>query len=371
MASGKAKKVLITAGGSGGHLFPAQALAEDIHLHFSQNEILFVAGGLNQSRYFDQKRFQFHEIACSRLITRQFSKGVKGIWDLCKGFGQAKKILKSFNPDVVVGFGSYYTVATLLAAKWLKIPIILHEANSVPGHANRWLASLANVIAVNFACTASFFKKSCVEVGLPLRAGYRKDSINRQQALSYYGFSEHKPTMLIFGGSQGARKINELFMNSECYLPENLQILHFTGSDDLTMQLTKNYADKKMSAIVKTFENRMDLAWTSADLFLGRAGASTLAESIEFEVPGILIPYPFANQHQEKNADFFVNTIGGGIKILESNLCWNVLKPFFQGPDFSDSFQTFKNALKEYKSRPTLLSLTDLVCDLHHNIGTK
>jgi UDP-N-acetylglucosamine--N-acetylmuramyl-(pentapeptide) pyrophosphoryl-undecaprenol N-acetylglucosamine transferase len=137
------QRVLITAGGTGGHLYPAQALAQQLTAQTRPSEVLFAAGGLSTNRHFDRSRFRFQEVACSPLVSKNPIKSLRGGMNLVKGFCQSVSTIKTFRPDVVVGFGSYYTIPILLAAKWMKVPIVLHEANSVPGRANRWLACLA------------------------------------------------------------------------------------------------------------------------------------------------------------------------------------------------------------------------------------
>ena len=134
--------VVITAGGTGGHLYPAQALAEQFTQQPMPHDVLFVAGGLRTNRNFDRTRFSFQEITCSPFVSRHPLKSLKGMQNLCRGIDESVAILRQFKPDVVVGFGSFYTVSAVLAARWLKIPIILHEANSIPGKANQWLSPL-------------------------------------------------------------------------------------------------------------------------------------------------------------------------------------------------------------------------------------
>lgn len=357
------KRVLITAGGTGGHLYPAQALAQQLRTGNKPCEVLFVAGGLNSSRYFDRGQFPFQEIACSLLISSNPLKALKGLKNLVNGACQSVAILKEFKPDVLVGFGSYYTAAPLLAARWLKIPIILHEANSIPGKANQWLASFADIVALNFPSTASHFKGKTIEVGLPLREGYSLGAISKEKALAYYGLTPDRPTLLIFGGSQGAKSINRLVQEDISHL-KNLrwQAIHFTGDFQVAETLRNLYAAHGVPAAVKPFETEMQMAWSAADAFLGRSGASTIAESIEFEVPGILIPYPHAtDNHQEKNADFLVHIVGSAWKLLESELVpgklGEVLDRFFQ----EKQMQAFRHALKVYKQRPHQITLCQLV----------
>ncbi len=362
------KRILITAGGTGGHLYPAQALAQQLMRQSGASNVLFVAGGLGTNRYFDRNCFSFREIACSPLLSRNLLKSFKGMTNLFKGFKESVAILKDYRPDVVVGFGSYYTVPTLLAARWLKIPIVLHEANSIPGRANKWLAPLAACIGLHFPLTAAFFKKGkTVEVGLPLREGYHLKAVSKEAALTYYGLSAQRTTLLICGGSQGARAINQLIEQCLPVLRRlSLQIIHLTGDADTALALTALYASQHIPANVKAFESQMQMAWCAADGFVGRSGASTIAESIEFEVPGLLIPYPYAtNQHQEKNADFLVDTVGSAWKLLELGLNSERLGKGIEDLFQDQQYAIFKKALKTYKQRPHQMTLCQLILNLN------
>lgn len=367
-----AKRILITAGGTGGHLYPAQALAQQLMKEEVVPEIFFVAGGLRTNRYFDRDRFSHQEILCSPLISRNPKQCFKGLIHLVKGIKQSVKILNKFQPDVVVGFGSYYTVPILIAASWLKIPIVLHEANSIPGKANRWLAPLASCIGLHFPSAKKFFNKArTFEVGLPLREGYQFAAISKGQALDYFGLTNERKTLLICGGSQGAKAINEIM--SHClpiFSKLDLQIIHLTGSDEMAKHLSSMYASHQIPSKVKAFESQMQMAWCAADGFIGRSGASTIAEAIEFEVPGLLIPYPHAtDQHQEKNADFLVDTVGAAWKINELNLVPTSLTESIESFFQDSQHAIFKKALEDYKKRPHQLTLAELVLNLNTYIG--
>jgi UDP-N-acetylglucosamine--N-acetylmuramyl-(pentapeptide) pyrophosphoryl-undecaprenol N-acetylglucosamine transferase len=362
----QAKRVLISAGGTGGHLYPAQALAQQLLKQALPSDVLFVAGGLGNNRYFDRNSFSFQEIVCSPLLSSHPKKWLKGAIHLFKGIKQSLVILKNYQPDVVVGFGSFYTVPILLAAKWLKIPIVLHEANSIPGRANKWLASLATYVAINFPSSATFFKRKTIEVGLPLREGYQLSAITKEKALEYYGLSSQLKTLLICGGSQGARTINKLI--EEClpvFQKLSLQIIHLTGDSAMATHLGSLYALHQIQAQVKVFEPQMQMAWRAADAFLGRSGASSIAESLEFEVPGILIPYPYAtDKHQEKNADFLVETVGSAWKLLENQLSSKLLGETIESLYQSDQFLFFKKALADHKKRTHQMTLCQLINNL-------
>lgn len=356
------RRILITAGGTGGHVFPAQGLAQQLSKQQPNTEILFVAGGLASNRYFDRSSFSFKEVACSPLVSSSLLKSVKGCINLVRGFYQSLHILKDYQPHVVVGFGSYYTIPILLAARWLKIPFILHEANSVPGKANKWFAPYADYVGVYFPYTSTQLKAKVMEVGMPLREGYEKSSVTKEEALAYFGLEQNGMTVLICGGSQGAQAINRLIERClEEHLNHSLQFIHLTGQEDLCSALKQLYAMKGIKACVKAFEIRMNQAWTAADLFIGRAGASTIAEAMEFEVPGILIPYPNAtDQHQEKNADFLVG-IGGGMKINEKSLTLKQMKEALKQMTQESNLQQMRLAIHHYKKQPHRMNLCQLV----------
>ena len=350
------KRILITAGGTGGHIFPAQGLAQQL----SDHDVLFVAGGLGTNRYFDRTLFSFKEIAC-----RPLSKP-KGWLALVKGVWQSLKIIRAYQPDVVVGFGSYYTVATLLAAKLARVPVVLHEANSIPGKANKWFAPYVQAVGVHFPLTKTLLKGQVVEVGMPLRAGYQRVSVSREEALAYFQLDDQVSTMLVFGGSQGAKSINQWM---QAWLKEENswqgQCIHLTGDESIVPALQEQYRLKGIKACVKPFEKQMSLAWRAADFFLGRSGASTIAEAVEFEVPGILIPYPFAtDNHQEKNADFLTSTVKGAIKILERNLNSKTLSEAIQSMMDSDRRRQKSQSIRAYKERQGRQDLCQLVLSI-------
>lgn len=343
------KRILITAGGTGGHIYPAQGLAQQLT---PEHEILFVAGGLQKNRYFD-RNFPYQEVACAPVLSKNPLKLTKGALQMIKGFNQSIKILREFRPDMVVGFGSFYTVPILLAAKWLSIPIILHEANSIPGKVNKWFAPFVDHVGVHFPHTLSLLKGRPIEVGMPLRAGFKQSFITKEEALTYFQLDHDKPTLLIFGGSQGARAINQLLMRQTSY-----QIIHVTGDEKNVKDIADHYTRHGIKACVKPFETQMNLAWTCADLFIARSGASTIAEAMEFEVPGILIPYPHAtDNHQEKNADFLVDTAGGGIKLLEKNLTVEKLENVLK----DSQILPMKKAIQAYKQRENRQDLYQLI----------
>lgn len=317
------KRVLITVGGTGGHIFPALGLARQIQQIASQVEIFFAGGKLGSNAYFLSSGYAYQEISCSPLLKDPWSF-LKAVYKISRGCWQSRALIRAFSPDVVVGFGSYHTFPVLMAAASKGVPIVLHEANSVPGKVNRFFSSYADLTGIHFPSAASKLQGKVKQVALPLREGYVKDAVSAEEARFYFGLDPDKLTLLVFGGSQGADAINRLFLEhvEEIISPiqGQVQVIHFTGHSPLLPQISEMYAQKKIPACVKPFESRMDLAWQAASLCISRAGAASIAEQLEYEVPGILIPYPFASdQHQEKNADFMVAQ-GIAFKFAEANL---------------------------------------------------
>lgn len=306
------RRIVIATGGTGGHVFPAISLAHQLKQR--GDSVLFLGGGLGVNPFFQKEQFSFRDITCGRpsLKTPAFPlKIAKGTW-------QSIRTLKAFRPDLLIGFGSYYTFPALIAAKILKVPYVIQEQNSVPGRVNRLFTHSARVTAIHFPSAANLIKGDCRQVAMPLRPGFEKQW-SRPEAKLEYGLDPEKPVLLVFGGSQGAQAINDILYNSASSL-SSWQVLHFTGNSFWVERLTEKYQSIGMQACVKLFEPDMAKAWGAADLVISRAGAASIAEQLASAVPGILIPYPFAtDQHQELNADYLVQ-IGGAVKCIQNGL---------------------------------------------------
>jgi UDP-N-acetylglucosamine--N-acetylmuramyl-(pentapeptide) pyrophosphoryl-undecaprenol N-acetylglucosamine transferase len=308
------KRVILAAGGSGGHLYPAMATAEALKEHA---EVLFVAAGLAKSKFFDRERYAYVDVPSGG--------GLRTLVPLTKGVCKAIKILKEFRPDVVVGFGSYHSLPPLIAAKMLGVPIVLHEANSVPGKVVRWLSPFSKLTGVQFPGAAKWMSGCVEEVPLPLRAGYQKGALEREEAAVYYGLDPSAPTILVFGGSQGAQAINRAVDDQfATAIKQNIpkaQFLHFCGTDAEVERLKNVYEHAGLFAVVKSHEPSMNYAWSCSDLAVSRAGASTIAEQLAFEIPALYIPFPeAADNHQYLNALFVANDVKGGELLLQKDL---------------------------------------------------
>jgi len=334
-------RIIITGGGTLGHIYPGLAIADKLR---QKAEILFVGTNKKIELEVIQKAgFQFRGIDI-----QDWSAGkVKFILKLIKGFFTGIKYLKEFKPDIVMGMGGYASIPVVLGAVLLKMKTLLHEQNSIPGKANRLLANFVDKVAVSFSEAKQYLPARKVEVtGNPIRAQFGQ--INRQEALAKFNLDADKFTLLIFGGSKGAHKINEVMKETMNFLPvDKIQIIWATGEQDY--QFIKEAALKTgLKIIVKEFFYDLPIAYQAADLVICRAGANTLAEIIACNLPAILIPYPYAtDNHQEHNAKFLVQK-GAAIMIKESDLSIKKLTKTII--EFIENRDKLKNMAKNYQT---------------------
>jgi len=363
------KRVLITVGGTGGHVLPAMAFARKLKQRHPDYYIAFAGGSLSSNRHFDRQAFPYRDITCGALPLKKPFKSLLNLGRIALGTAQARRVLSEFRPDIVVGFGSYYTLPVLLAAKLRGTPFILHESNSIPGRVNRLLSRYALATGVQFPETARRLKGKAAMVALPIDNRLQLEGTGKETAREYFGLEEGLPTLLIFGGSQGAFALNGLAAEAMERFPcprGEVQLLHFTGSPQQTEELKERYARLQVKACVKDFETQMALAWLAADLFLGRAGAATVAEAIAYTVPGILIPYPYAtDDHQRENGAFLERTVKGAVAIEESGAEPERLAALFAEllVTHKEKNSAMRRALQEYRDSSSAQDLCTFVTE--------
>lgn len=342
----KKKRVILSAGGTGGHLFPAKAVADELK---ESCELLFVAGGLSKTPYFDRS-FAYQEIQTATFSFSHPIQVLKGGMKLAKGIVQSRRILKTFQPDLVVGFGSFYTLPLLVAAKLEKIPILLHEQNALPGKVNRLFSRFATKTGITFPGSGRYLKGESIEVAFPLRQS------QGGSPWDYFGL-EKKPTMLVFGGSQGSKAINEEMIRSAKAFA-HYQVIHFVGKHGDVRATQMAYEAARITHRVKEFEGRFDLALQIADLAICRAGASTIAELIANTLPAVLIPFPFASDnHQVNNATFFTDVVGGGKMLLEKDINQlSTMLPF--------DLEMYKKNIARHQKERKLMNFAQLIREI-------
>lgn len=305
--------IVMGTGGTGGHIFPAEALGKEL---IAQGyNIIFIGGGLETNRYFHRNCFEYHEVASSRFSKRHF---FRFCIQTIQGILQAFKLLTQIKPKLVIGFGSFYAFPVLAAAKLKKIPILLFEPNAIPGKVNRLFSKWACLSAVQFADAGKYLQGATSLAKMPI---LKNSEISVGAAREYFYLQPDVFTFLVFGGSQGADSINQVFSEAACRLEGEFQVIHVTGQTESAEQLRRFYATSGIRACVKAFEERIDLAWIAAEGAVCRAGAATIAEQILYAVPAILVPFPLsAEDHQTHNAQFVETQIKGAFVCAESIL---------------------------------------------------
>ncbi len=310
-------KMLIAGGGTGGHLFPGIAVAEEVVTRAKGNEVVFVGTdrGL-EARVVPAAGFKLETIRAQGLKGVGFGKLLKALFALPLSFIESWRILRRERPDVVVGVGGYSSGPVVLAAWMQGIPTAVQEQNALPGITNKILGRFVNVAFVSFEEARQFFPASKVQlVGNPIRRALMDNYL--RSSVAHERFS-----VLVFGGSLGARSINQRMQEALGHLEDLRDQLHFvhqTGKNDGDA-VRKAYADKGFSAEVLEFIDDMSKAYARAELVVCRAGATTLAELTVCKKASILIPFPYAtDDHQTKNAQALVD-VGAAVMLKESEL---------------------------------------------------
>lgn len=291
--------MLIAAGGTGGHIYPGIAVAKEIMRRNSKSTVRFVgtARGL-ETRLVPQAGFALSLIESAGLVNMNLAARLRGLWLLPKSFFAARKVIRAARPDVVIGAGGYVTGSVLLTAALMRIPTLVMESNAVPGFTNRQLARFVDRAAVSFEAALSYFRGKGVLTGNPIRREFFDIPAKRRDDARF--------SLLIFGGSQGARAINEAMVAALPLLEPHramLRITHQTGEHDYD-KVGAGYhrAGWENQAEVKKYIDDMVTAFGNADLIVSRAGATTGAELIAARRAAIMIPLP-GQIEQRRNAE--------------------------------------------------------------------
>ncbi len=299
-------KAIISGGGTGGHIFPALAIAQSIKKHYPDAEILFVgANGRMEMDRVPKAGFEIIGLDIEGLDRKRIWRNFAIIWKYLKAVVEARRIIQSFKADICIGVGGYVSAPTLKAAQSLGIPTLIQEQNSYAGKSNKHVSRRANRIAVAYPDMDKFFPKDkIVFTGNPIRQDIENISVTKEDSLTFWGFpSDAKKVLLVIGGSLGARTINESIGESLDKLVENgIYIIWQTGKafEEKASLLAENY---KGRVYTSAFINRMDYAYMASDIVISRAGASSISELQVLSKVAILVPSPnVAEDHQTKNA---------------------------------------------------------------------
>jgi len=329
-------KILLTGGGSGGHFYPLIAVAEEINKIVKQEKLLpvqlyYMSDSPHDAQSLLENNIEFVKISAGKA-RRYFS--ILNFFDVFKTIsGTISAMIKVFNiyPDVIFSKGAYSSFPVLIAARFFKIPVIIHESDSYPGRTNLWAGKFAKRIAVSYPDAAKFFDSKKVAVtGNPIRKNISMAQ-NYEEGRSFFGLNESIPTILILGGSLGARTINDQILSIISRLVEKYYVIHQTGKANIqdvvgTAQVV--LTDSKYKDRYKPFDYldnlHMSMAAGASDLIVSRAG-STIFEIASWGKPSIIIPITDSNgDHQRRNAYYYAS-FGGSMVIEESNLTPNIL----------------------------------------------
>ena len=308
----KTPKYLISGGGTGGHIFPAVSIANALRELQPDCEILFVGAlGRMEMERVPAAGYKIVGLPVKGFDRKNILRNIPILINLLKSMWQARKIIKNFQPDVAVGVGGYASGAALKVASKMNVPILLQEQNGFAGVTNKLLKNDASKICVAYDGMERFFPADkIILTGNPVRQNLTLG--NRADAYKEFGFSADKRTLLIIGGSLGARTINQSVKNGLQKLTESgIQVLWQTGKiyiEDCKKAFEQLDEQAKKNIIVTDFVGRMDLAYAMADLVVSRAGASSISELCLLGKPAILVPSPnVAEDHQTHNAMALVN----------------------------------------------------------------
>jgi UDP-N-acetylglucosamine--N-acetylmuramyl-(pentapeptide) pyrophosphoryl-undecaprenol N-acetylglucosamine transferase len=340
-------RFVVSGTGTGGHIYPALAIAKGLKEKYPGSEILFVGGSYGlESKLVPQAGFQLKTISAAGFVRKFTLKNLIVLGKATISLGRAWQIMRQFQPRVVIGTGGYVCGPVILAAALGGIPTLIHEQNAYPGLTSRVLAYFTRGIAVTFADSKKYFPRAkWLEVtGLPVRSELVNTEIQPEEARQRLGLPVKKRLILSFGGSQGAQSINRAVLQLLKILlnDKKKHFLHVTGPsqyEDFVNQ-ARSFGLKMTNngnITIVPYLNEMPLAIKAADLAICRAGASTLAELTAVGLPAVLIPYPYAaGNHQEYNALAIVNQ-GAALLVREQELSGaklaEIIESLFNSPD--------------------------------------
>jgi UDP-N-acetylglucosamine--N-acetylmuramyl-(pentapeptide) pyrophosphoryl-undecaprenol N-acetylglucosamine transferase len=367
-------KIIIAGGGTGGHLFPGIALAEEFIRRDSSAEVIFVGTehGI-EARIIPREGYQIRFLRAEGIVGKPLMHKVMGVIRMAFSFVDARNILAAVGPDIVIGVGGYASGALVLMANLRSLPTLIHEQNSVPGATNRILGRIVDRVCVTYQESMSVFPLAKTFLtGNPVRLKIMKG--DRDAGCRLFCLDRDAFTVFIFGGSAGAKSINRTMVDALNHLgglKDRIQFLHQTGDADLE-NIRDAYRKAGVRGTVAPFIYQMAEAYAVADVVISRAGATTLAELTALGKPAVLVPYPHAaGRHQEFNA-MKMKEMGAAQVVLDHEMSGEVLaghiREMFEGAPVLKEMQRASRGL----GRPDACSrIVDLALGLLRNHSGK
>lgn len=319
-----ALKVIISGGGTGGHIYPGISLAYEIKGRDVNNDILFVGTKRGmESKIIPREGFKFTKVKARGIQRKICFENFTAIVIFLVSLFQSYKIIKKYKPDIVIGTGGYVSGSVVLMAAILGFPTFVHEQNVIPGITNRYLSRITRATFLSFNQSKEYFsnKAKLIFTGNPIRFKNIRQGTDREY--KKFNLDSSKKTILVLGGSKGAASINRAVLGGidliKDAIKNNWQVLLVSGQDDYNNIMEVVGEDNKIFS-VEPYLHDIEKAYSLVDFVICRAGATTLAEISAYGLPAILIPYPYAtHNHQEINANIFLRE-GAAILILEKDL---------------------------------------------------
>lgn len=359
-------KVLVSGGGTGGHIFPAISIANAIKNKCPNADILFVgAENRMEMEKVPAAGYPIIGLPVSGFDRKHLLKNIKVLFRLFKSIRLADKTVKSFSPDIAVGVGGYASGPTLWAAARRGIPTLIQEQNSYAGVTNKLLASKAKAICVAYENMERFFPKDrIILTGNPVRQELQNDTISREEAIRFFNLDPSKKTILVIGGSLGARTINNSIAAGIEKIPQNIQLIWQSGKGYDTQ--AKKVLDEKKPENIKQmpFISRMDMAYKAADLVISRAGASSISELCLLGKPVILIPSPnVAEDHQTKNAQA-LSTKNAALMIRDCDAQNLLIDTALKTVQDETSLKNMSDNISKMAQRDSATRIADIIFEL-------
>jgi len=360
-------RIVFAAGGTGGHIYPAIAVADELKKINENVKIKFIgAKGKIEEKIVPQNGYELNTIEVRGFLRSLSLKNFGTAFKLLKALREAKKILKQFNPELVFGTGGYVSGPVLKSASKLGMKTVVQEGNYYPGITVRLLSSVADKVIINFNETKKYLKRQDnIEVmSYPVRENLER--ISKKEALEFFGLSDTKKTLFVFGGSQGASSINSALLKCvKNLLTGDIQIIWQTGEKDFD-GISKSLENRGLIKIFKYIE-RINLAYSASDLIVCRGGVSTIMELASFGAAAVIVPYPLAAEnHQEKNAKAFVEKKASSM-ILDSELNEKFESVVLQLIHDDSALEQMRSNIKLFADRKAASKIVQMLLKLSNN----
>lgn len=356
--------IIISGGGTGGHVFPAISIADAVKKNFVNANILFIGSDNRlETTAVPNAGYEFIGLPIRGLQRKISLSFFDTLYRLLKSISISKKIIKKFKPDIVVGVGGYASSAVMHVANKKKIPTLIQEQNSYPGITNKVLAQKVNAICVAYEGMDKFFPVEKIFLtGNPIR-NLKTSDTSKEDALKFFGLNNNKKTLFITGGSLGARTINDsIIKNFDALKKANIQVIWQTGNRYYhdVMKFMESQTNTE-NIVVRMFIDRMDLAYKSADLVVSRAGAITISELALLEKSVIFIPSPnVAEDHQTKNAQALVD-LNAAIMIKDSEAEKDLIEKAIEIINNNQKLEELSENISKYAKPNAANEISDII----------